>query len=585
MAPKRPNILLITSDQQHWNTLGCLNPEIKTPALDRLADQGVLFTRAYCVNPTCTPTRASMITGKYPSQHGGWTLGTKLPETEPTVGETFQEAGYHSALVGKAHFQPLAGTDEFPSLEAYPILQDLDFWRGFKDQFYGFDHVELARNHTDEAHVGQHYAIWMEEKGLNNWRDYFLKPTGSVEKNDQLHKWPLPEEYHYDTWIAERTCALMDKYSNGDKPFFLWASFFDPHPKYLIPEPWDTMYDPAQLTVPEITEGEHANNPPHFKLTQERNPDFSPWRGEEGSNVCHGFNSHLHDREAMARNIATYYGMTSCMDKYIGQIVDKLDALGLRENTLVVFTTDHGHFYGQHGLKAKGPFHYEDMIKVPFIVSMPGTIPAGIRSDALQSLVDLPQTFLAACGLDAPGDMTGVNQLDVWTGKSQSARDHAIVENHHQPTTIHVKTYVDDRYKITVYWQRDYGEIFDLRADPGEVRNLWNDPGSADLKSDLMLKLLLAEVAKEEPLTGEALKLPQKSAEMYIKTLANSEWVITIDPSGEGLRLHDLASDPEKNNNLWEAPEARRTRDRMVVELLFARMGAEPIWMPRIAGA
>ena len=122
------NVLLITSDQQHWNTLGQNNPEIQTPALDKLAAQGTTFTRAYCPNPTCTPTRSSMITGKYPSQHGAYSLGTKLPETEPTVGERFQDAGYRTSLVGKAHFQPLQSTEEYPSLEAYPKLQDLDFW-------------------------------------------------------------------------------------------------------------------------------------------------------------------------------------------------------------------------------------------------------------------------------------------------------------------------------------------------------------------------------------------------------------------------------------------------------------------------
>ena len=153
------NVLLITTDQQHWNTLGCLNPEIRTPNLDRLAAGGTLFTRAYCPNPTCTPTRASIITGKYPSQHGAWSLGTRLPESEHTVGEDLQAAGVRTALVGKAHFQPLAGNAEHPSLEAYPTLQDLAFWRRFHGPFYGFEHVELARNHTDEAHVGQHYAL------------------------------------------------------------------------------------------------------------------------------------------------------------------------------------------------------------------------------------------------------------------------------------------------------------------------------------------------------------------------------------------------------------------------------------------
>jgi len=489
----RPNFLLITSDQQHWNTLGCLNEEIKTPNLDRLAGEGVLFTRAYCTNPTCTPSRASIITGKYPSQHGAWSLGTKLPESEHTVGEDLSKAGYRTALVGKAHFQPLQGTDEFPSLEAYPILQDLEFWRGFHGPFYGFEHVELARNHTDEPHVGQHYVLWLEEKGCKNWRDYFRPPTGNNDR--QKRRWQIPEEYHYDAWIAERTCALLEEYHRKGENFFLWASFFDPHPKYLVPEPWDTMYDPEKLTVPSVVEGEHENNPPHFQLTQQENPDFSPW--QETGQWLHGFVSHLHDREELAKDIAIYYAMISLMDKYIGKILDKLDELRLTEDTLVVFTSDHGHFFGQHGLIAKGPFHYEDMIRVPFIVRYPGKVPAGRRSEALQSLVDLAPTFLTVAGINIPWTMTGMDQSEVWFGRKERVRDHIIVENRHEPTTIHLKTYVNERYKITVYYDRDYGELFDLWEDLEEINNLWDKPEYAELKAELIMRLLFAEMGKE----------------------------------------------------------------------------------------
>lgn len=167
------NILLITSDQQHYNTIGINNPEIETPNLDRLASQGMLFSRAYYPNPTCTPTRASLITGLYPSQHGAWTLGTKLPKCVPTIGDYLNKEGYETALIGKAHFQPINSTEEYPSLESEPLLQDLDFWKDFHGPFYGFNHIELARNHTNEFLVGQHYALWMEEKGCKNWRDYF----------------------------------------------------------------------------------------------------------------------------------------------------------------------------------------------------------------------------------------------------------------------------------------------------------------------------------------------------------------------------------------------------------------------------
>lgn len=486
----RTNILLITSDQQHWFTLGVLNPEVKTPNLDRMAEQGMLCNRAYCPNPTCTPTRASIITGKYPSQHGAYSLGTKLSESEHVVGDDFQAAGYRTALVGKAHFQPTNTTDEFPSIESRPYFRDLDYWRNFHGPFYGFEHIEICRNHTDEQSAGQHYGIWMEENGLSNWTDYF-RP----DNDNPLYTWEIPEKFHYGTWIAERSCALLDQYAENDENFFLWSSFFDPHPKYLVPRPWDTMYDPDSLTLPEGVEGEHDKNPPHFQLTQEQRPDYSAWQEEEWG--LHGFRSHLRSTENKKKDMAVYYGMISLMDKQIGQILDKLDALGLTENTLVVFSSDHGHFFGQHNLIAKGAFHYEDGVRVPFLVRQPGKVPAGVKSEAIQSLVDLSPSFLSAAGLGIPRAMTGVDQTGVWYGEAEEARDHAIVEFHHSPTTVHVKTYVDQRYKLTTYYNQDYGELFDLEEDPGEFNNRWNDADARDLKADLIHKLLFAEMGKE----------------------------------------------------------------------------------------
>jgi uncharacterized sulfatase len=494
VSDARPNILLITSDQQHWNTLGITNPEIKTPRLDQLGAEGTVFTNAFCVNPTCTPTRASIITGRYPSQHGAWSLGTKLPESERVVGDDLRRAGYRTALVGKAHFQPLRGTDEYPSLECFPALHDFHFWSRFNGPFYGFEHIEISRGHTDESGVAAHYVLWLEENGCLNWRDYFRPPIGNNET--QRRRWLIPERYHYNTWIAERTNALLEQYECNGERFFLWTSFFDPHPDYLVPEPWDAMYDPAQLTVPSITPGEHDANPPHFAMTQQAKPDFSSWQ-EPGGHYMHGLHSHLVERGELARDVAVYYAMVSLMDKYIGAILDKLDELGLAEHTLVIFTSDHGHFFGQHGLTAKGPFHYHDMIKVPFIARLPGRIAPSRRTDALLSLVDLAPTFLGFAGLDVPRTMTGVNQRDVLLGAKDAARDHVIVENHHQPTTVHLKTYFDGRYKITVYYNRDYGELFDLRDDPGEVRNLWSSPTHVEVKAKLLLKFLHAEMGKE----------------------------------------------------------------------------------------
>lgn len=491
----KPNILLITSDQQHWNTIGQFNAEIRTPHLDRLTREGTTFSRAYCPNPTCTPTRASIITGMYPSQHGAWTLGTKLQEDKTTVGSLLGNAGYRTALIGKAHFQPLRGSEQFPSIESVPLLQDLDYWRGFHGPFYGFDHVELARNHTNEHLVGQHYALWMEEKGCSNWRDYFAPPTGTMDPSN-LFAWPIPEKYHYNAWIAERTNAMLDTYKQTDESFFLWASFFDPHPPYLAPAPWDKMYNPDLLSIPEVEPGEHDHNPPHFRMTQQSDPDFSAW--QESGFPIHGYHSHLTFNEQERKQlVATYYGMISLMDKYIGQIMAKLDERGLRNNTIVVFGTDHGHFFGQHGLQYKGGFQYEDLIKIPFIVRYPGNVPAGRVSRSLQSLVDLAPTFLDFAGVEAPRTMTGISQKDVWLGKQSSARDHVICEFRHEPTTIHQKTYVDERYKITVYYNHEYGELFDLQDDPDELRNLWNCPETQELKSRLLLKYIWAELGKE----------------------------------------------------------------------------------------
>ena len=356
--------------------------------------------------------------------------------------------------------------------------------------------------------MGQHYALWMKEKGYENWRDFFLPNSGQRDDGDEYpssehakpkpgEAWEIPEEIHYDTWIAERTNVLMEEYANAGENFFLWASFFDPHPQYMVSEPFASMYDPAEVTVPEHTEGEFDDKPPYFAMSQQENPDFSEYRTDEGSNALHGAGSHLKSRDVKARNIAAMYGMMTMLDKYVGRILDKLEELGLAEETLVVFTSDHGDFWGQHGLTAKAIHHYEDLLRVPLIVSMPGTVPAGVTSDSLQSTVDLAPTFLSFSGLPIPRRMTGLDAREAWIGKKNCHRDHVIVENRHNPTTMNMKTYIEDRYKITVHYNRSYGELYDLREDPGELKNLWDVPDAQDLKRDLLLKFLHAEMGKE----------------------------------------------------------------------------------------
>lgn len=503
------NILFITSDQQHWQTLGLNNPEVCTPNLDRLAGRGVYFDRAYTVNPTCTPTRCSWLTGLYPSQHGAYSLGTKLLETVPTVNDEFHRHNFRTALVGKAHFQPLVSTPEYPSVEAYPVLHDLDFWRTWRGPFYGFDQAELARNHTDEAHAGQHYALWMESKGCKDWRKYFVPtvPSQRVPEDTLADSprrrppvgtpWNIPEELHYNAWIAERTNAMLAGFKRDASNFFMWASFFDPHPPYMVPEPYASMYDPAQVTVPEMVPGELDDKPPHFAMTQQEQPDFSAYKTDEGSNALHGASSHLASREVKARSIATMYGMMTMLDTYIGKILDQLDACGLTESTLVVFTTDHGDFLGQHGLRYKAIHHYEDLLRVPLIASLPGVLPENTVNSDLQCTVDLAPTFLSFSGIPVPRRMTGLNQQALWSGQGGTPRRHVIVENHHNPTTMNLKTLVTSRYKITVYGNASYGELFDLQEDPGELVNLWDQPECQKLKGDLLLEFMQADMQIE----------------------------------------------------------------------------------------
>jgi arylsulfatase A-like enzyme len=503
MPYRRPNILLITSDQQHYSTLGSVNEHISTPALDRLAGQGVRFDRAYCPNPTCTPTRASIITGMYPSQHGAWSLGTKLFEDVPTVGDMLMRGGYTTALVGKAHFQPLASVYGMESIETPAKWRDLDFWRSFRGPWYGFEHCELARMHGSEALVGGHYAIWMEEHGFTQWREHFEDWPVDPEKQKRLRSnrhWALPAEMHYTRWTGERTVAQLDRAAADGRPFFIWSSFHDPHPPYIVPEPWASMYDPADMVPGRLTPGEHDANPVHFGKTQEDDAEW--WQQFRRTEAIHGGHSHLHDRDELRKDMAVYYGMVSFMDSEIGRILARLDELGQADDTLVVFTTDHGHFLGQHGLIAKAIHHYEDLLRVPFIVRWPGRAASGGASDDIQNLVDLAPTFLAAAGLDVPGSMQGADQIPSWCGHGP-VRSWSVTENHHGTECFHMRTYVNRRYKITVYRDGDEGELFDLEEDPSEVRNLWNDPAAVELKCRLLHEFMQAT------LQGEPMRMPR----------------------------------------------------------------------------
>lgn len=518
---KAPNILLITSDQQSWNAISCHDSTIKTPNLDRLVKAGISFERAYTCNPVSTPTRASIITGMYPSQHGAYALGTKLMENVPTIGDYLNEIGYDTYLIGKAHFMPLAGNADYPTLEGYPVLQDLDFWKEFHGPFYGFNHVDLARNHGDEGHVGQHYALWMMEKLKSQgrdpmeWQNWFRAPfINGIDINESMQSvidlygakcpkaqrglWNCPEEYHLNAWIADVSKKRIDDAVENNKPFFIWSSFFDPHPPYLVPEPWDKMYNPDEMTLPFVPENDMDDMPYHYRMTQTNDNKWGKEFVEDGEEV-HGFFSHTSVSEAQAKkNKALYYGMVSMMDKYIGKILDYLDEKNLTDNTIIIFTTDHGNHIGSHGLHYKGGFVFEEDVRIPFIASWKNHFPENKKTDALISVVDMTPTILSLIGMEKlPLTMSGIDMSDVFTGKKDSLRESVIVENHFQRTKFYQKSYITDRYKIVWYMNSDEGELFDLQEDPHEYNNLWNNPNCKDLKYQLLHKAMQADMKKE----------------------------------------------------------------------------------------
>jgi arylsulfatase A-like enzyme len=276
----RPNILFISTDQQHYTALGVTDPHPQDAGARPAGARGdALHTRLLSQPDLLTDARLAhhrAVSGL------AWLLGDRRQAARRCAdsGRHFQAHGYRSILVGKAHFQPLKSAPGSESIECQPTLRDLEFWRNFAGPWYGFDHIETARMHANEWLVGQHYALWMEEKGLTNWRDYFQtwppdpndKYAGPYYMRDALH-WDLPEEFHHTHWIGERTIANIEQCAAQDQPFFLWASFFDPHPPYVVPEPWASMYDPADMQPGHYVEGEFAGMPPHFARTREQNPD------------------------------------------------------------------------------------------------------------------------------------------------------------------------------------------------------------------------------------------------------------------------------------------------------------------------
>lgn len=498
--PNKPNILLITTDQQHANTIHALgNSIIQTPNLDRMVRQGVSFDRAYCANPVCSPSRSSILTGQYPSAHGCWNIGVTLPKEKVTLSETLSKQGYRTALFGKTHFQPVLSKGGF---ESPPNVFDRDFWRDWDGPYYGFDKVQMVHGHADElSSQGMHFGAWLEDKGIDTSK--YFGPRGTHREGS----WDLPEEYHYTRWTADQTISFLEfgnTRQNANKPFFVWCSFQDPHDSYLAPEPWASKYDPEQIPSFNQKEGEMEDKTILHQCAIKNewdalgvNSTGDPFDSDKVVQ-CLGWTTDQIGEQRAKQWVATYYGMVSLIDHHIGRVLKTLDDQQLTDNTIVIFTTDHGDYLGNHGIWLKGPLHYEDVIRLPFIVKWPNKMPGGVRSESLISLVDIAPTLLDICEIPDVMPYQGISQINTWLQPNQSERDWCLVENRAEDQ-IYVKTLVTERYKLNVHLHSGEGELYDLKNDPHEFRNLYQKQNYADIVNRMLLQLLKIYARLEEP--------------------------------------------------------------------------------------
>ncbi len=483
-----PNILLITTDQQHHDYIGLKGTKgLETPNLDRLAKNGILFDRAYCPSPLCTPTRLSLLTGLYPSIHGGHSIGVSTEINTTTIPQILSESGYKTALFGKTHF--VARENEASHIAGIPKPQ-ADFWRSFNGPYLGFDFVQTSSGHTIQCTPDMHYRVFLEDSGID-YKQYF--PMGTEEYSvHTCGRWELPEELHDTAWIGSLTEKFINNQKDTGSPWFCWTSFQDPHPPFVCPEPWFSSVNIDEIIPYEgIKNGEFDDRPAFYNEIMSKQRSW--FDDGHGTPCCF----HFPQWDSQIKTaIQSVYGMINFIDYRIGKIVQTLNDTKQLDNTIIVFTSDHGDMMGHHGLWGKGLPAYEDQQRVPLIISAPHLIKKPAFNYSPTSLIDLPITFLKLSGAKVPLGMQGKDLSPILKGKSDSVQDGVIIES--QCTAkIYQQTFITHEHKLVVYRDFDEGELYDLQKDPNQYRNLWHLPEFISLKMDLMHRFLQANMTKE----------------------------------------------------------------------------------------
>lgn len=465
-----PNILLICTDQQRFDAVGCYgNSHIETPNLDRLSEHSVVFENCYVQNPVCSPSRASLMTGRYVPSHGLHANGVDLPAGQDLFSRRLADAGYDCGLVGKFHLGACQyGRSEPRADDGFRVFRWAhDPYRGSSENAY---HRWLKASHPDL------YEYAMSGDGEHSWDT-------------------MPTETHYSRWIGDETIDFIQSSRQPDRPFFFVANFFDPHHGFGAPKEYLDRYDPMSLPHPITREGELADAPPVLTEASQRS-----YAGH-----ARGFAEYTFHELQESR--AAYYAMVTLVDDEVGRILDALDAADLTQDTLVVFTSDHGEMLGDHQLMLKGPFMYDCAVRVPLIVRWPGVALPGRRSELVQ-WVDLAPTFLQAAGQAVPSRYQGASLSGLLAGSDQSWRDWALCQyrdsGHSYDPPVQVTMLRHGQWKLIVHHGRPStsrertGQLFDLAVDSAELHNLWDDPAHRDQRRRLTELLLDVLVATED---------------------------------------------------------------------------------------
>jgi arylsulfatase A-like enzyme len=451
----RPNVLLIHTDQQRWDALGANgNEEIHTPNLDRLASDGVNFDRAFVNCPVCMPSRESYLTGQYPSQLDIYSNGIPLPEDVPTLATMFDPYDYHTANVGKLHFRPHANRDH---RDPHPT--------------YGFDQLELS---DEPGCYPDAYRAWVREKNPDALDDVSvgLPPavhdwpadTGvdEIEHRDPRHThelvpFPADPGLTHTAFVADRTIDTIERHS--DDQFCCVAGFYSPHAPWVVPQRFADLYDRDSLSIPDY--------PPEIERQRKRRSDEIMGAPPADSGTTEPTFSDAELKEATHG----YYAMVSEVDHHVGRILDRLDDLDIADNTIVVFTSDHGEYLGEGLRFGKYTPTSDAVARVPLIVRWPdGITDPGRMESALVEAVDLVPTLLDCAGIQRPTHLFG-----------QSLRPILEADTHEHRESVLIEHATGSELRTDQYWYKrvDNGaseELYDVVEDPSHYQNLTDDP-------------------------------------------------------------------------------------------------------------